>query len=549
MTTPAPPPILEIEDQPQSNRRPDYPPSEHLQSTPPPHTPHQEPETTLFQARDFPEPHINDHAAFWSTYNKEAEEYDAEMLKGWNNSLDVLLIFAGLFSAVNTAFIIESYKGLSPDPAETTNALLRLLIIHRSDNITLTSEDLNPGEVNSSAISVNYIFFASLYSSLSAAFGAVTAKQWLTEYSNKGPAKAPHVLGFQRTMKFKGLKEWHFQLLMDLLPILLQLSLLLFLIGVVEFLSVLDRKVGMMQLVLVVGGTAVYALTLIIGIIYPTSPFRTPVINYIRGIVKFCIDHSLFIAAIIKLVGSIKKKRLRFTLFMLLETLLSPIADCFIVIAVLWKYAWPGSQASKRGGEPRWNDDEQRAAESVIWLLENSEHPDTTVVTLDAARRLHPDLMSSMIAQQQGLSERLEKFCASMLPQGSEGRLQWFEELSDGAVVSLIAWRHIHPNLRFPFTKSPENLYQYPIVIDNTPKGYSLAIRILVAHNIGARFISEKASLWGSEFSSGGAERRSSWLISPSTFIPKLIKLILGLTMGWAHQSLPLFPYHYLCPN
>ncbi|KAG8963525.1 hypothetical protein FRC03_002882 [Tulasnella sp. 419] len=436
MTTPAPPPILEIEDQPQSNR-PDYPPSEHLQSTPPPHTPHQEPETTLLQARDFPEPHINDHAAFWSTYNKEAEEYDAEMLKGWNNSLDVLLIFAGLFSAVNTAFIIESYKGLSTDPAETTNALLRLLIIHRSDNITLTSEDLNPGEVNSSAISVNYIFFASLYSSLSAAFGAVTAKQWLTEYSNKGPAKAPHVLGFQRTMKFKGLKEWHFQLLMDLLPILLQLSLLLFLIGVVEFLSVLDRKVGMMQLVLVVGGTAVYALTLIIGIIYPTSPFRTPVNNYIRGIVKFCIDHSLFIAAIIKLVGSIKKKRLRFTLFMLLETLLSPIADCFIVIAVLWKYAWPGSQASERGGEPRWNDDEQRAAESVIWLLENSEHPDTTVVTLDAARRLHPDLMSSMIAQQQGLSERLEKFCASMLPQGSEGRLQWFEELSDGALLTI----------------------------------------------------------------------------------------------------------------
>ncbi|KAG8961047.1 hypothetical protein FRC03_005826 [Tulasnella sp. 419] len=103
MSTPTSPPILEIEDRPQSIPRPESPPpdnpqsipppSDNPKSTPPPPTVRKKQRTANLQVKDVADPHINDHAPFWSIYNKEADEFDAEMLKAWNNSLDVLLIF------------------------------------------------------------------------------------------------------------------------------------------------------------------------------------------------------------------------------------------------------------------------------------------------------------------------------------------------------------------------------------------------------------------------------------------------------------------------
>ncbi|KZV83050.1 hypothetical protein EXIGLDRAFT_583946, partial [Exidia glandulosa HHB12029] len=56
----------------------------------------------------------------WKIYAREAKNYDDDIIRAWNASLDTLLIFAGLFSAVSTAFIIESYKFMQPDYAQLT---------------------------------------------------------------------------------------------------------------------------------------------------------------------------------------------------------------------------------------------------------------------------------------------------------------------------------------------------------------------------------------------------------------------------------------------
>ncbi|KAG8946598.1 hypothetical protein FRC03_001332 [Tulasnella sp. 419] len=536
MSSPHPPPILEIEDQHSrlnANRESLLNDPPDIQSPLPTNKEHSEPtlqamevlptlptneeqNKPILQAIDVPPPNIDDHVAYWSVYNKEAEEFDAEMLRAWNDSLDVLLIFAGLFSAVNTAFIIESYKGLNPDPAEITNTLLRLLITHRNDNITLTAEDLHPTELNPSALSTNYIFFASLYSSLSAAFGAVTAKQWLTEYSHKGPAKAPHVLGLHRSMKFRGLERWHFQFVIDLLPILLQLSLVLFLIGVVDFLWVLNRKVGMMQLVLVLVGIGVYLTTLTIGVISPTSPFRTPLTKYIRDIIWFSIRKIVDIAervgAIAERVGgAIKEGLWKSAIDILVEIFedrqyflipvwlimmpLSLLLDCFRHIRrALWyllRESWSLFPTSKEGerdpneqkAKPQWNLKERTAAHSVVWLLEHSEHPDTTVVALDAARRLNPNLVLAMIQKREGLVYRLRKFCYDLLPPESTDPLQWVARLSDKAVISMAALHHVDPFGLGRGQKTARTLYDDPIVINSLPGISSLAIRLLAIHN------------------------------------------------------------------
>ncbi|KAJ7644734.1 hypothetical protein FB45DRAFT_735403, partial [Roridomyces roridus] len=63
-------------------------------------------------------------AKLWSVYISEAERYDKSLLESWTNDMEGILIFAGLFSATLTAFIVESYPTLVPDPADATVQLL-----------------------------------------------------------------------------------------------------------------------------------------------------------------------------------------------------------------------------------------------------------------------------------------------------------------------------------------------------------------------------------------------------------------------------------------
>lgn len=49
---------------------------------------------------------------FWRTYSDEALIIDREMIDVYHDTINVLLVFAGLFSAVLTAFVIETSQNL-----------------------------------------------------------------------------------------------------------------------------------------------------------------------------------------------------------------------------------------------------------------------------------------------------------------------------------------------------------------------------------------------------------------------------------------------------
>ncbi|KIJ65559.1 hypothetical protein HYDPIDRAFT_88094, partial [Hydnomerulius pinastri MD-312] len=117
---------------------------------------------------------------FWGIYSKEAAEYDSEFLEKHRNNMDIALIFAGLFSAVCTSFIIAMQPSLSPDPAETTNALLKILI-HTIDNSTFSDRDAGLPQWDGAGASTTWaqtLAYGSLSTSLFAALGAVLGKQW-----------------------------------------------------------------------------------------------------------------------------------------------------------------------------------------------------------------------------------------------------------------------------------------------------------------------------------------------------------------------------------
>ncbi|OAX34030.1 hypothetical protein K503DRAFT_835347 [Rhizopogon vinicolor AM-OR11-026] len=119
---------------------------------------------------------------FWGAYKKVASEHDDEMLERCNGNMDIVLIFAGLFSAINTAFIIAT----QPDPVNTTNTLLVQLIQITAYGPT----SIQPAALSSFAgypsnFWTQALAYVSLGFSLLAALGAVLGKQWLGYYKTK----------------------------------------------------------------------------------------------------------------------------------------------------------------------------------------------------------------------------------------------------------------------------------------------------------------------------------------------------------------------------
>ncbi|KAG8914507.1 hypothetical protein FRC02_004925 [Tulasnella sp. 418] len=91
--------------------------------------------------------------------------------------------------------------------------------------------------------------------------------------------------------------------------------------------------------------------------------------------------------------------------------------------------------------------------------------------------------MCSLISQR-GLSERLEQFCSSLLPLGSTEPLKWVKRLSDEGIISAIAWLHIYGARSLQEISRSTTLYESSAVIDNTPVGSNVAVRLLSAHNL-----------------------------------------------------------------
>ncbi|KAG2340423.1 hypothetical protein BDR05DRAFT_889998, partial [Suillus weaverae] len=116
------------------------------------------------------------NSKFWATYKKVANEHDDDFLSRANDDMGIILTFAGLFSAVNSTFII----GMQPNPGETTNALLLqlILIMAGGPNAVHDISDLSSSTGYSSTVWMQTLAYASLAFSVLAAFGAVLGKQW-----------------------------------------------------------------------------------------------------------------------------------------------------------------------------------------------------------------------------------------------------------------------------------------------------------------------------------------------------------------------------------
>ncbi|EKM52071.1 uncharacterized protein PHACADRAFT_59809, partial [Phanerochaete carnosa HHB-10118-sp] len=159
----------------------------------------------------------------WQTMDKTVREIDEAKVRGPKEDIDTLLVFAGLYSAVLSAFLVAVYVSLLPDPSTQVIYLLEEIAGKKP-------REPPPFVAPEWAVHVNGLWFASLIISLATASFGMLVKQWLREYlAVEGTSPQERL----RTRQYRKpeLDKWKVYEIAAVLPMLLQLSLGLFFIG------------------------------------------------------------------------------------------------------------------------------------------------------------------------------------------------------------------------------------------------------------------------------------------------------------------------------
>ncbi|CCL98814.1 uncharacterized protein FIBRA_00819 [Fibroporia radiculosa] len=209
----------------------------------------------------------------WSECAKQVWEHQREMIDRWKDELNIMLIFAGLFSAILTAFVIEYYPTLQPPTSDTTTQLLAMMAMqlnlltgsgHDSplESVSSLISSSSATKVSSQIVAINGLWFAALVFSLGAASLAISVNQWLNHHRTRPLTMSRESVEIWY-LRHQSLDRWKVPLIINLLPVLLQASMALFLIGLVVFLGPMSTSVsaiacGLVSLFLLVTiGTAI----------------------------------------------------------------------------------------------------------------------------------------------------------------------------------------------------------------------------------------------------------------------------------------------------
>ncbi|KIM33607.1 hypothetical protein M408DRAFT_19871 [Serendipita vermifera MAFF 305830] len=211
-------------------------------------------------------------APIWGLYLKETEAEDKELTELWNNSLDSLLIFAGLFGGILTAFLIESRKDLQEDPQQ--HLLKQILFTLQQSNADPAL--LEPFQPEPTSIHVNGLWFSSLTLTLVSALGGVLAKGWLAKF-NPATRRERAVDAYDRQLRALRAQQWRLAPIITAIPLLIQASLFLFFVGLI--IQILDNniQIWLVVIVLVAAAALLYIFSTILPWFSPSSPFQTPI--------------------------------------------------------------------------------------------------------------------------------------------------------------------------------------------------------------------------------------------------------------------------------
>ncbi|KAF7366948.1 hypothetical protein MSAN_00953500 [Mycena sanguinolenta] len=244
-------------------------------------------------------------AKMWAVYISEAEKYDKGLVESWKSDMDGLLIFAALFSAILTAFIIESYKSLDADPANTAVQILGQISQQLAASANGTK--FNPGPSvpftpGWASLVCNGLWFLSLGFSLTCALVATLVQQWARDFLHKTDIRsAPVIRARIFSYLYYGLKRFRMHTVVEIMPILLHTSLFLFFVGLVAFLSPVNIILAAIAAAILGAVVSVYSVFTILPLWYRDCPYHTPLSSAFWTVSKILahilsFSHSLSVA-------------------------------------------------------------------------------------------------------------------------------------------------------------------------------------------------------------------------------------------------------------
>ncbi|KAF7364574.1 hypothetical protein MVEN_00326400 [Mycena venus] len=216
----------------------------------------------------------------WTQCSKATRAFDMDMVSSLRGDMDTLLVFASLFSAVVTAFVIDSYHGLrGASSADPTAAVLQQLLLHMKEETQLTATASSTSSATStSSVCINALWFSSLVLSLNSVLGAILAKQWLSEYEavTFSTSASPRKQAALRQLKFDSLGRWRVTTIIGYLPVQLICALFLFFAGLVYLVWTLNATVAIITSVWVGISAFGFVATTLLPSFYGLCAFCSP---------------------------------------------------------------------------------------------------------------------------------------------------------------------------------------------------------------------------------------------------------------------------------
>lgn len=187
-----------------------------------------------------------------------------------------------------TAFIVEAYKLLQPDTA--TLSVQVLIQISQQ----LTSLSVNPGFINSTfaptlstsfapstnSVVLNVLWFTALILSLVTVSLGMLVKQWLREIL-ANPYVSPEQYCQVRLLRVRGLRSYKVTEIAMFLPLLLQLALALFFVGLILFIKPIDTTIASVCIALIAAWMVFFCVATFTPMVSPSCPYKTP---FLKGV-------------------------------------------------------------------------------------------------------------------------------------------------------------------------------------------------------------------------------------------------------------------------
>ncbi|KAH7337260.1 hypothetical protein B0J17DRAFT_458927 [Rhizoctonia solani] len=346
---------------------------------------------------------LDRNGRFWTMYVKETNEWDAELVDKWNKSLDVILVFAALFSAISTAFLMETSKRLQEDP---TDVSAQTLIVISQTLLALANNTSSavPAPINNTPFSpsriivlVNTLWYMSLSVSVGASFLAMLVKDWCHTFM-AGRKGELWIQARRRQRKWTMIENWKMQELIMVLPSLIHLSLLLFAIGLCVYVWELNKAVAIPVCCVCGAAVAFYILSSLAAAVLEHFPYTTLVSTILRsGVMKpfytFLRFLSILICAgvfILLLFILIVMGMLWYTCF---PSMLYSLYDKW-QSALERSFAFIHARSSAEPSLEEYNsirpEQDEYTSLALSWVISNCEEPASVDIALQAIADADP---------------------------------------------------------------------------------------------------------------------------------------------------------------